>query len=146
MSVQALARRYAAALADVVTARGESREVREELAALETGLDADGLPSPNVLDVVPASGLDLAPAELLRRVSGVVGTALHGDASMSVLYAVIRRIWELGNPGILFSYPKEEGKFLGEAAPRRLPPGRAQLVTRRGVRLMQTGHVSGAGR
>ena len=36
-----------------------------------------------------ASGLDLAPAELLRRVRGVVGTALHGDASMSVLYAVI---------------------------------------------------------
>jgi DNA segregation ATPase FtsK/SpoIIIE, S-DNA-T family len=55
---------------------------------------------------------------------------------------VIRRIWELGNPGVLFSYPKEEGKFLGEAAPRRLPPGRAQLVTRRGVRLMQTGHVT----
>lgn len=36
MSVQALARRYAAALADVVTARGESREVREELAAWES--------------------------------------------------------------------------------------------------------------
>jgi hypothetical protein len=36
-----------------------------------------------------ASGLDLAPAELLRRVAGVMGTALHGDASMSVLYAVI---------------------------------------------------------
>ena len=36
-----------------------------------------------------ASGLDLAPAELLRRVRGVVGTALHADASMSVLYAVI---------------------------------------------------------
>ena len=36
MSVQALARRYAAALADVVMARGESREVREELAAWES--------------------------------------------------------------------------------------------------------------
>jgi F-type H+-transporting ATPase subunit delta len=36
LSVQALARRYAAALADVVTARGESREVREELAAWES--------------------------------------------------------------------------------------------------------------
>jgi F-type H+-transporting ATPase subunit delta len=34
--VQALARRYAAALADVVTARGESREVREELDAWES--------------------------------------------------------------------------------------------------------------
>ena len=44
-----------------------------------------------------------------------------------------------------FSYPKEEGKFLGEAKPRQLPPGRAQLVTRRGVRLMQTGFVSDTG-
>jgi S-DNA-T family DNA segregation ATPase FtsK/SpoIIIE len=51
---------------------------------------------------------------------------------------VVRRIWELGSPGVLFSYPKEEGKFLGEAQPRKLPAGRAQLVTRRGVRLVQT--------
>ena len=50
----------------------------------------------------------------------------------------LRRLWELGTPGLLFSYPKEEGKFLGEAAPRTLPPGRAQLVTRRHVRLVQT--------
>ena len=35
MSLQAVARRYAAALADVVTARGEAREVREELSAWE---------------------------------------------------------------------------------------------------------------
>jgi DNA segregation ATPase FtsK/SpoIIIE, S-DNA-T family len=56
---------------------------------------------------------------------------------------VVRRLWELGSPATLFSYPKEEGKFLGEAAPRRLPPGRAQLVTRRDVRLMQTGFVTG---
>ena len=36
MSVQTVARRYAAALADVVTARGEAREVREELSAWES--------------------------------------------------------------------------------------------------------------
>ena len=35
MSLQTIARRYAAALADVVTARGDSQEVREELAAWE---------------------------------------------------------------------------------------------------------------
>ncbi|GAA0389208.1 type VII secretion protein EccC [Micromonospora gifhornensis] len=56
---------------------------------------------------------------------------------------VIRRMWELGTPATLFSYPKEEGRFLGEAAPRRLPAGRAQLVTRRGVRLIQTGNALG---
>lgn len=54
---------------------------------------------------------------------------------------VVRRMWELGTPATLLSYPKEEGRFLGEAAPRRLPPGRAQLVTRRGVRLTQTGYA-----
>jgi F-type H+-transporting ATPase subunit delta len=36
LSVQALARRYAAALADVVTMRGEAQEVRDELEAWET--------------------------------------------------------------------------------------------------------------
>ncbi|HUQ54860.1 type VII secretion protein EccCa [Lentzea sp.] len=55
---------------------------------------------------------------------------------------VIRRMWELGTPGIVFSYPKEEGKFLGEAMPRKLVPGRAQLVNRKGVRLVQTGFAS----
>ncbi|WP_433870164.1 type VII secretion protein EccCa [Saccharopolyspora sp. CA-218241] len=56
---------------------------------------------------------------------------------------VLRRLWELGTPALLLSYPKEEGKFLGEAAPRTLPPGRAQLVTRRGIQLIQTGLVEG---
>lgn len=55
---------------------------------------------------------------------------------------VLRRMWELGTPATLLSYPKEEGKFLGEAKPRTLPPGRAQLVTRRGVSLIQTGFVA----
>jgi S-DNA-T family DNA segregation ATPase FtsK/SpoIIIE len=55
---------------------------------------------------------------------------------------VLRRLWELGNPALLFSYPKEEGKFIGEAKPRTLPSGRAQLVTRRSIRLVQTGLVS----
>jgi F-type H+-transporting ATPase subunit delta len=47
LSVQALARRYAAALADVVTARGEAREVRDELAAWETMTEAN----PQLLEV-----------------------------------------------------------------------------------------------
>ncbi len=64
-------------------------------------------------------------------------------AMRAMMDPVIRRMWELGTPATLLSYPKEEGKFLGEAAPRRLPAGRAQLVTRRGVKLMQTGYVEG---
>jgi S-DNA-T family DNA segregation ATPase FtsK/SpoIIIE len=55
---------------------------------------------------------------------------------------MLRRLWELGNQALLFSYPKEEGKFLGEAKPRTLPVGRAQLVTRRSIRLVQTGLVT----
>jgi F-type H+-transporting ATPase subunit delta len=47
LSVQALARRYAMALADVVTSRGEAQEVREELAAWESMTEA----SPQLLEV-----------------------------------------------------------------------------------------------
>ncbi|SDM81452.1 type VII secretion protein EccCa [Allokutzneria albata] len=63
------------------------------------------------------------------------------NAMRGMMDPVLRRLWELGTPALLFSYPKEEGKFLGEASPRTLLPGRAQLVTRRGVKLIQTGHV-----
>ncbi|MBB4687595.1 type VII secretion protein EccCa [Amycolatopsis jiangsuensis] len=70
----------------------------------------------------------------------ILGRSTSG-AMRALSDAVVRRIWELGSPGVVFSYPKEEGKFLGEAAPRSLPAGRAQLVTRRGVKLVQTGFV-----
>ncbi|MFJ8158976.1 type VII secretion protein EccCa [Streptomyces sp. NPDC094468] len=63
-------------------------------------------------------------------------------AVRAMMDPVLRRMWELGNPALLFSYPKEEGKFLGEAKPRTLPAGRAQLVTRRSVKLIQTGLIS----
>ncbi|MEU8718391.1 type VII secretion protein EccCa [Streptomyces sp. NPDC048663] len=63
-------------------------------------------------------------------------------ASRAMMDPVLRRIWELGSPALLHSYPKEEGKFIGEARPRTLPPGRAQLVTRRGIRLIQVGYAA----
>jgi F-type H+-transporting ATPase subunit delta len=43
LSVQTVARRYATALADVVTARGEAREVRDELSAWESMMQANPL-------------------------------------------------------------------------------------------------------
>jgi S-DNA-T family DNA segregation ATPase FtsK/SpoIIIE len=67
----------------------------------------------------------------------VVARSTSG-AMRAMMDPLLRRMWELGAPGVLFSYPKEEGKFLGEARPRTLPAGRAQLVTRRAVRLVQT--------
>ncbi|MGW2683869.1 type VII secretion protein EccCa [Streptomyces sp. NPDC001414] len=71
----------------------------------------------------------------------VVARSTSG-AMRSVMDPLVRRMWELGNPALLFSYPKEEGKFIGEAKPRTLPAGRAQLVTRRHIKLVQTGLVS----
>jgi S-DNA-T family DNA segregation ATPase FtsK/SpoIIIE len=71
----------------------------------------------------------------------VVARSTSG-AMRALMDPVLRRLWELGTPGMLLSYPKEEGKFLGEAGPRKLPAGRAQLVTRRGIRLVQTGLVA----
>jgi S-DNA-T family DNA segregation ATPase FtsK/SpoIIIE len=71
----------------------------------------------------------------------VVARSTSG-AMRSMMDPLVRRMWELGNPALLFSYPKEEGKFIGEAKPRTLPAGRAQLVTRRHITLVQTGLVS----
>ncbi|WP_405467261.1 type VII secretion protein EccCa [Streptomyces canus] len=68
----------------------------------------------------------------------VVARSTSG-AMRAMMDPLLRRMWELGSPALLFSYPKEEGKFIGEAKPRTLPAGRAQFVTRRGVRLLQTG-------
>jgi S-DNA-T family DNA segregation ATPase FtsK/SpoIIIE len=64
------------------------------------------------------------------------------SAMRAMMDPVIRRLWELGTPATVLSYPKEEGRFIGEANPRKLPPGRAQLVTRRSVQLIQTGIVT----
>ncbi|GGU60037.1 type VII secretion protein EccC [Streptomyces daghestanicus] len=70
----------------------------------------------------------------------VVARSTSG-AMRAMMDPALRRLWELGNPALVFSYPKEEGKFIGEVKPRTLVPGRAQLVTRRGIRLIQTGLV-----
>jgi S-DNA-T family DNA segregation ATPase FtsK/SpoIIIE len=64
-------------------------------------------------------------------------------AMRAMMDPLLRRLWELGTPAVLLSYPKEEGKFLGEAKPRTLTAGRAQLVTRRDIKLIQTGLVPG---
>ncbi|WHT16849.1 type VII secretion protein EccCa [Crossiella sp. CA-258035] len=85
-----------------------------------------------VLDPFLAQGADIGLHLVTARSSS--------SAIRAMMDPVLRRMWELGSPGLLLSYPKEEGKFLGEAPPRQLPPGRAQLVTRRGVSLIQLGH------
>ncbi|WP_405867379.1 type VII secretion protein EccCa [Streptomyces sp. NBC_01515] len=97
----------------------------------------------------PGTATPMAPLVPLLAQGAHIGLHLvvarsTSGAMRSVMDPVIRRMWELGNPALLFSYPKEEGKFIGEAKPRTLPAGRAQLVTRRTVKLVQTGLVSAA--
>ena len=86
-------------------------------------------PLVKLLGNAPHIGLHLV---IVRSTSG---------AMRAMMDPMLRRLWELGSPALLMSYPKEEGKFLGEAKPRDLPPGRAQLVTRRDIRLVQTAVV-----
>ncbi len=52
---------------------------------------------------------------------------------------VVKQAWSLGNPALLLSCPKEESTIFGSTRPRVLPPGRAQLITRRGASLVQLG-------
>ena len=97
---------------------------------------ASGAPSP-LAPLIPllAQGLHIGMHLVVARSTS--------GAMRAMMDPLLRRLWELGNPALLFSYPKEEGKFIGEAKPRTLPAGRAQLVTRRSVRLVQTGLVTG---
>ncbi len=53
--------------------------------------------------------------------------------------SAISRMWDLGIPALLFSCPREESVIFGSVKPRTLPPGRAQLITRRGASLIQIG-------
>jgi S-DNA-T family DNA segregation ATPase FtsK/SpoIIIE len=97
-----------------------------ELLATSMGMAAPLEPIARMLPHGAAIGLHVVIA---RSTSG---------AMRAMMDPLLRRMWELGSPAVLFSYPKEEGKFIGEARPRTLLPGRAQLVTRRNVRLIQT--------
>ncbi|OZM72133.1 secretion protein EccC [Amycolatopsis antarctica] len=99
-------------------------------------------------DLLAPGGVQSPLEPMLPLLARGVNISMHvvlarstSGAMRAAMDPVIRRMWELGTPGLVLSYPKEEGKFLGEAQPRQLPPGRAQLVTRREVRLVQTGLV-----
>lgn len=51
---------------------------------------------------------------------------------------LLRRLQETNSPDVALSCPPTEGPLLGGTKARHLPPGRAQLCTRRGSRLIQT--------
>ncbi|MET8020223.1 hypothetical protein [Streptomyces decoyicus] len=52
----------------------------------------------------------------------VVSRSTSG-AMRAMMGPLLRRMWELGSPALLLSYPDEKGKFLGEAKSRTLPRG-----------------------
>ena len=68
----------------------------------------------------------------------VVVARRSGGAGRALFDPVIGRLRELAQPGLLLSGSKDEGALLGATKPMPLPPGRAQLVTRRhGSELVQ---------
>jgi DNA segregation ATPase FtsK/SpoIIIE, S-DNA-T family len=92
-----------------------------------SGMDGPLVPLVDLLAQGAEIGLHLVVA---RSTSG---------ASRALMDPVLRRLWELGTSALLLSCPRDEGAFLGDVKPRVLPPGRAQLVTRRkGGLLLQT--------
>ena len=103
--------------------------VVDDLDLIHTGVAAPLLPLLELATHGAAIGLYL-----------IVARSTVGAARAAMMDPVIRQLWELGAPALMFSCAPEEGAFLGGAKPLRLIPGRAQLVTRRRPpRLVQTG-------
>jgi S-DNA-T family DNA segregation ATPase FtsK/SpoIIIE len=98
-------------------------------------------------DLVGGSDAPLAPLLDLLPLGAEIG--LHvivvrstSNASRGMLDPLIRRLWEINTPALLFSCPRDEGRFLGDVRPQKLPAGRAQYITRRrGMPIVQTGLV-----
>ncbi len=67
----------------------------------------------------------------------VVARSANG-ASRAANDPLLRRLFEINTPTLMLSCPPSEGYVVGNVRPRVLPAGRAQLITRRGVRLVQT--------
>lgn len=80
--------------------------------------------------------LDLLPQGAEIGLHLIVARSSSGASRMMFSDPVFRRLWELGTPGLLLSCSREEGAILGDVKPRVLPPGRAQLVTRRHLPLL----------
>lgn len=86
--------------------------------------------------VVSSAGNPLSP--LLEYIPLARDVGLHliiarssGGASRAIYEPVLQKLLDLGTGGLLFSGNREEGPLLGNTRPTRLPPGRAQLISRR---------------
>jgi S-DNA-T family DNA segregation ATPase FtsK/SpoIIIE len=89
-----------------------------------------GSPLAPLLELLPQAR-DLGLHLVLARRSGGAGRALFEP--------VLQSLRDLAGPALLLSGSPEEGPLVGTTRPRRLVPGRGQLVTReRGVEIVQT--------
>ncbi|RZU53460.1 S-DNA-T family DNA segregation ATPase FtsK/SpoIIIE [Krasilnikovia cinnamomea] len=61
----------------------------------------------------------------------IVARTTAGASRAMMMDPVLRRLWDLGGNALLFSCDRDDGGFLGDAKARRLPQGRAQLISRR---------------
>ena len=82
-----------------------------------------GNPLSPLLDFLP-HGRDIGLHLILARRSGGAGRAMYDP--------VIQRLKEIGTPGLVLSGEREEGPLLGAVRPSAMPPGRGNLVGRRG--------------
>ncbi|MEE1790677.1 type VII secretion protein EccCa [Streptomyces sp. BE308] len=67
----------------------------------------------------------------------IVARSANG-AARAMNDPLLRRLLEVNTPAALLSCPPSEGYLFNDTKPRQLPPGRAQLITRRGVVQVQT--------
>ena len=119
MSVQAIARRYAVALADVVVGRGEAREVREELSAWEEMMRTN----PQLLEVFRHPAI---PYEQKRKVLGeLVARARVRPTTANFLQVLLQnqRLADLG----------EIDRHFAQELDRRAGVVEAQVTTARPV-------------
>ena len=80
-------------------------------------------PAAPLIDLV-AQGAEIGLHVVIARNTGQAMRSMMSDQ-------LVRRMWDLSTPGLLFSCPRDEGNFLGDAKPLALPTGRAQAVLRR---------------
>ncbi|MFN2577192.1 MAG: ATP synthase F1 subunit delta [Pyrinomonadaceae bacterium] len=104
MSVQAVARRYASALADVVLARSEAREVQDELKVWDGMLQSN----PNLREVFanPTVSLDKKRAVLNRLIE--LGTPRPATANFLKVLLQNQRLTELGEINRKFAQVLDE--------------------------------------
>ena len=104
MSVQTVARRYAAALADVVMARGEAREVREELSAWESMMQTNA-------QLMEVFGNPTVPYEQKRKVlSALIERTRVRPTTANFLHVLLQnqRLAELGEINKRFAQVLDE--------------------------------------